>query len=488
MVSSKGRKTLPLQLQWRLNTVLVLFVLFCLASSSAFAAYHAVTPSGAGAKTGADWNNSYAGLPATLTRGDVYCLADGSYGKYTFTTAASGTTTIEVRKAQASVSDGCTALAGWNGSTMGSSQAVFSNGNGTLNINAPFFILNGNGTSTSAGCGGGPGATVTSNPPTPSDCGIKIDNSGCTSGCYAPIGAGQPNLTISYVEIVGDSTVSADDDMEVFSPGGTGPTTWTHIYGHNAGCVYFQDGLANWTVSKSYFWGTEVKGVLSDGCHGQFSFDDGADSNSSVSTSVFRDITGTAIWTFANASTTHNNWAFYDNVIWFSSPAASWSPFLSDGILACINSGTNCTNFVLYQNTIINPSASTATGINNENTGSYIVHNNLWYDVPGGVAFNVGTGGTYTQSYNSFLNATASCRSGTSNVCDNSASNPFTNWTAGVFTLASDASDWNNRTLLSSPYNTDAAGNTFTTYRGAYQYDAQVPPPSPPTGLAAVVK
>ncbi len=65
MVSSKGRKTLRLQMQWSVNTVLVVFfVLFCLASSSAFATCHTVTPAGSGTKTGADWNNAFAGFRA----------------------------------------------------------------------------------------------------------------------------------------------------------------------------------------------------------------------------------------------------------------------------------------------------------------------------------------------------------------------------------------------------------------------------------------
>ena len=142
--------------------------------------------------------------------------------------------------------------------------------------------------------------------------------------------------------------------MEVFGAGASGPQTFNHMYGHNAGCVYFQDGGDGRTVSFSYFWGTEVNGATG-GCHGQYSFYSGSDSNSVEQRQcVPGDITGTAIWTFANSSTTHNNWAYYNNVIWDSSPRASWAPYLSDGILACINAGTNCTNFHLYQNTIVN--------------------------------------------------------------------------------------------------------------------------------------
>jgi hypothetical protein len=285
----------------------------------------------------------------------------------------------------------------------------------------------------------------------------------------------------SYVEFAapGDNT---NDQHEIFGPG-TGPTSYSHIYAHNAGCVYFQDGGDTRTISNSYFWGTETNGA-GGGCHGQFSFEDGSTSNGTEFNNVYRDITGTAIWTFANSSTTHNNWVFYDNVIYNSSPPASWSPYLSDGLIACINAGTSCTNFLFYQNTIVNLPITSSAGINNENTGSYTVRNNLWYQDAFGVGFLPGTGGTFTQDHNSFLNSTSSCPSGTANICDNAASNPFTNWPGGVFTLASDASDWNNRISLSPPYNTDAAGNPFTSDRGAYQF-VQSLQLQPPTNLQA---
>src|SRR5277367_3178033 len=95
-------------------------------------ACHAVSPNGSGSKTGADWNDAYAGLPSTLVRGDIYYLADGNYGNnLSVTTAASGTTTITLKKAQSydygRSSEGCSndISAGWNASTMGASQAAW---------------------------------------------------------------------------------------------------------------------------------------------------------------------------------------------------------------------------------------------------------------------------------------------------------------------------------------------------------------------------
>ncbi len=50
---------------------------------------------------GSDWINAYTSLPAYLTRGHTYYVADGSYGTYTFDDADSGTTYIYIKKATA---------------------------------------------------------------------------------------------------------------------------------------------------------------------------------------------------------------------------------------------------------------------------------------------------------------------------------------------------------------------------------------------------
>jgi hypothetical protein len=483
--------------------VLVCGIVFSVWSSSALAACHTVNPASAHNGDGTTWNAAASGgaagafnaLPASLIRGDIYYLADGSYPAYTFNAAASGTTTVEIRKAQSY--DHCTDT-GWNAGTMGSAQAAFSR---VFSVSSNYLIVNGNGQQTAQGCGGAPGSTVASAPPSPSDCGIKIDNtcSGGADACDGLIFVTNPatNYEFRYVELVGNGDNSSDK-MEVFAPYGGTASTFTHVYGHNAGCVYFQDGGDGRTVSLSYFWGTEVNGAAG-GCHGQYSFYSSSDSNGVEHDNVYRDITGTAVWTFATPAGTHNNWAFYNDVIWNSSTFTGGSlslGWVSDGVMACINPGVNCTNFSFIQNTVVN--AGDASGINNENTGSYTVQNNVWYNIKHGtISFNMGTGGTYAQDHNSFLASGTSCPSGASNVCDNSPTNPFVGWTTGDFNIASENADWTSRIALGSPYTTDANGITRTTDRGAYQYcmgsscgpalDGGVAPAAP-SGLTATVK
>jgi len=467
-----------------------LFVLlFCLVSASTYASCHAVTPSGAGSRNGSNWSNAFAGLPATRVRGDVYYLADGSYGAVNLSDNDSGTESIELRKAQSydhgRSSDGCSndISTGWNASTMGSAQAVFVN---SFNIGSSYLIVNGNGQQTTPGCGGAPGSTVAAAPPRPTDCGIKIKDLSGGSGGIIRASSGAHDYTFRYTEWLGVGAPSANEDMFMFGAGdGAGPNTFDHVYGHNAGCVYIQDTNGTRTVKNSYFWGTEVQGVNSDGCHGQFEFEYGGTSNGSEFNNVFRDITGTAVWTFAAGSGTNTNWHFYNNVIFNSSPTVSWSPFLSDGVWACINSGVNCNNFTIVQNTILNMSEQ--SGINNENNGSYTVENNIWYLNRSGTSFNSGTGGTFIQDHNSFLQSSGG-PSGTDNiVVTSSIPNPFVNWQVGNFNLVLEGADWDNRLLLSSAYSADAAGNKFTTDRGAYQFSG-TQGPNAPSGLTATVQ
>ena len=495
MRKNSVRRILSVRFDSGLCKALLILMLASMAGVQAFAACYTVSPSGSGSQTGADWNNTLAwpanasGPPAWAVRGNVYYLQDGSYGQLRFNFPASGTLPIEFRKAQSY--DNCTSV-GWNTSTMGSGQAVFPyiNVEPIIEAESSYMILNGNGSYAGAGCGGGPGATQTAGPPNPSDCGIKVDNSTCTSSttnaCTYPIKSTTSNITnvtLEYVEVAGNNN-NASETAQIFSGySGDSNPTFTHLYMHNAGCVYIQDGLGSAVVTNSYFWGNNT---LASGCHGQAVFDAGADSNGVFANNVFRDISGTAIWTFAATSTTHDNWLFYNNVIWADSSANDQQ---EDGIIACINSGTICTNFMVMQNTMVNLNYSTGTVFSNPG-GSITFENNLWYLnqqisgstlPPGGPLFTM-AGSTLTEDYNSSLSSgSTNPFTGSHDVNDPSAPVPFVNWQAGNFSLASENADWNNRLALAAPFTTDPKGVTRTTDRGAYQFIS----PAPPTNLTA---
>jgi hypothetical protein len=483
MVSSKERTTLPLRIQWLLSAVSTVLVLLCLSSSTAFAACHAVTPTGSGTKTGADWNNALA-WPLSFVRGDVYYLADGTYAALDF--KVSGTATVEIRKAQ-SYDNGSSCspsiAAGWNASTMGVGQAVFN----TLYyghqfyLESPGLLINGNGQQTTPGCGGAVGNNPAIAPAAPTDCGIKIDNSSQNTTDLISGPTGAASFTAKYVEIFGSGQATYENYL-IRADNSTG-TTLTHMYIHRFGAVCaVVGGASNFTFTYNYMFRNQTT-PGSNPSHGQClqSFGDGG--NFEVSRNVFRDLGGTAImmaWV-GSGSVQSGPYRFYDNVIW-NTPGYTPAYPSANGLLACIN-GFTCNNVTMSNNTIAGAPGQNA--IDSETGGTYTVQNNIWYSSSGIADPN--PHGTFTEDHNSYLVSGTGCPTGTANVCDNAASNPFANWAGGDFTLASDLSDWNNRLELGSPYSMDAAGIAFTTDRGAYQ-NVAFGGPVPPTGLAALVQ
>jgi len=457
--------------------VLYFATLIVLLSSNLHAACHTVTPSGSGSKTGADWNNALANLPTTLTRGDIYYLADGSYGSYTFN--QSGTAAVEIRKAQNY--DNCTSV-GWNPATMGSAQAVFAQ-NRQFSILSAGLIINGNGQQTTPGCGGAVGNDPTAALTTPTDCGIKVDNSasgttdGISDGGYAV------PFTLKYVEYYGSGNATTENYLirADNSPG----ATLAHMYIHRFGAVcVVVGGTSNFVFTDNYMFRNQVT-IGANPSHGQCLESFGDSGNLTVARNVFRDLGGTAIimaWVGSGQIET-GPYLYYDNLIW-NTPGYTPAYPSANGLLACIN-GFTCNGVRLIQNTIVGMPSGAQTGIDSETGGSFTVQNNIWYS--DAVIGNLSKAGTFTEDHNSYLASATSCPTGTGNVCDNAASNPFTNWMGGNFTLSSDGSDWTNRASLGSPYNVDAASNTFTTDRGAFQFNSNSSL-QPPSNLSATVQ
>jgi hypothetical protein len=84
-------------------------------------ANHYVREGATGTADGSDWTNAWTDLPASLTRGDTYYIADGSYAAYAFNDVESGALAITIKKA--TVADHGTET-GWS-SSYGDGQAEF---------------------------------------------------------------------------------------------------------------------------------------------------------------------------------------------------------------------------------------------------------------------------------------------------------------------------------------------------------------------------
>lgn len=461
-------------------------------------------PTAQGAGTGADWTDAkaYSSLAgSSFARGDLYYLADGNYGtSLSISTAASGTTTIELRKAQSydygRTSDGCSndISAGWNASTMGASQAVWNNtstgGSSFVNLGSGgYYIFNGNGNNagtTEVGCGGvaaSPPGAMTGAAPNPAACGIKIDDSTCTStatdGCdggNGEIHGGGPGILWESVEWYGQGlNTNGNNNSETYfwfaSGGSLSGVSMSHNYMHNAGTTFFTVVSGGWNAGSfdhNYVWGVH-DGSANHGEAVQLQGSNGQTTMPLIHHNIFRDqqTNGDVVAVITGTET----FAFYDNVDFCSAGGTSTTCRHNDGAIGCFNSQV-CSNVLVYNNTFSFPSNC---GFNVSGGASTITYNNnLFYNCASVGATN--PSGTTTMDYNSYLCSSQSTVGAHDVSVSSSCPNPFTNINLGA-QLASDNADWNSRVSLGSPYDTlDLYGNAFTTDRGAAQFVTATPP------------
>lgn len=428
-----------------------------LLTETAEAANHYVRQGASG--SGSDWTNAYATLPASLTRGDTYYVADGSYSSYTFDDDASGTSVITIKKATASDHGTDT---GWT-STYGDGQAAF----GEFQFTRPYYAID--------------GATRNeSNWKDSAAYGIKTTGvrSSRLDGGHSPSGeCSGDNLSFRYMH-VGTNTTS----YSTFSGGRS-----FYIGGFGGGSMACQ----NWTISKVLIQNTEeIQCAGGDGITVEDSYiytvwaKEAMRGQIYCSNVVFRRNTlenacltkpGTTDRCTAELAawdgTSMDHWEVYGNTIWrYGSDIEN-----SNGVILIGDNGwggnigpvTN--NSVAYNNTIAGIIVAASDNYVQLNGGSgNVARNNLGYNSDTTVGF-----GANTVSNNMYA-----------------TSNPFVNYSSGNFRLtAPTASGY----TLSSPYNTDPDGNVRGADGvwdiGAYEYGGtstpDTTPPTSPTNLVA---
>jgi len=174
---------------------------FCLASVSpgvlkgqSATAYY-VRAGATGAANGLDWTNAFQTLPATLTRGQIYYIADGSYPSYTFSTPAAQATVITIKKATPASHGTST---GWL-DTYGDGTANWA----PITFNTSHWRFDG-------ATGGGPGSWKSGH-------GFRFNNLACENAAFVSTANGLSNITIRHVsftqtgntEVCSNATVNA---------------------------------------------------------------------------------------------------------------------------------------------------------------------------------------------------------------------------------------------------------------------------------------
>lgn len=346
-----------------MNRVLKSLVLVaCMVPPFVMAANVYVRPGATGANNGTDWTNAYTKLPTTLTRGNTYYLANGTYGSYVFSTPNSGSTPITIKKAVEA--DHGTAT-GWS-STYGDGQAVFSN----WQIYTDYYVFDGQRRNSDwkLGATSQYGIKVAGTGP------VRLDNGAGTGG---------DNLTFRYIDIQGGGRDTGKGDDVIYGLTGNSNLTFQYSALHDSDRTIFlmRGNWQNLTVDQSYL----ARNTSTPAIHGEMlSMTDST--NVTWSNNIMEDIEGTAFIAGINGGTAAN-WKIFGNVFVHSAAyiadtgRKSGHNYGVAGVVFIANDASNNNqgnNFLFYNNTMVNIKGSYSGVVIQKGTGNE-VRNNVWY-------------------------------------------------------------------------------------------------------------
>lgn len=424
----------------------LLTLILALVTLSVHATDRYVRAGATGNGSGSNWTNAYTTLPASLTRGDTYYIADGTYSGYTFDDAVNGQT-ITVRKCTAA--DGVSSGIPGYSSAYCDGQATF----GTFTINANDIVIDGAKRNENNWADG-------------SSYGFKTPEV-YASTFTSPGNICPDNITVRYTNFgtKEGSTYSGSEADDVIYIGGfsNNCSNWLIEYGylHNVAsytmiqAVRLTDSIIQYNLLRNG-WGKEA-------IRGQLGF-----SNNTIRYNKFQDACGytglpgegctaeIAAWGESGSGLWDGN-KIYGNAFYRTRDENSGGTIVIGGN-GSTWLGSAANNTLIYNNTI--------AGINGSNVGGNIVinggsgntcRNNLWYHA-------VGT----------------SCQANTSSDNVVAASDPFVNYSAGDLRLtAAEGAGF----ALPAPFNRDmmgaSRGGDGNWDVGAYEYGGESGLPAP---------
>lgn len=418
-----------------------LLVLWLLTTQAEAASVY-VRAGASGAATGADWNDAFTALPATLNRGDTYYIADGSYAGYTFNDAISGSTAITIKKA---ITADHGTETGWN-SSYGDGQAIFE----AVAFTTHNWVFDGQ-------TGGGPGAWT-------NGLGFKIYHSPYLDGAKLLESGGQmvTNVSVKHTELTYGTSADTGDYASIvyLTSGGDG---WTFsrcaMYGVPGDIAQIR-ALVNFTVEYCYF----ADNLSVPAKHGDVWESDSGGINHTYRYNWFRNCIGTYAISDQSGAGNPTNVFVYGNV--FSWDAGGG---FSNGILGSDSSGGPIINGQFHHNTVFGMNSGQLIYANGGSTVT--ASNNIIYGTVGGGG-TFGWTGVTAHDYNAFRYAGAQSEANIQNF----SGDPFNNAAAGDFTLTANTDAG---VELGTPFNVDMLGETRTTRtRGSFEYGTNAPSPT----------
>jgi hypothetical protein len=397
---------------------LMLIFMLC---SLAGAADRCVRSGASGTGSGADWTNAYTALPATLTRGDTYYIADGEYAAYDFNDATSSDLYIYIKKAT-SLAHGTST--GWS-SGYGDGVASW----GTLTFTTSYTIFDG---------------VVGGFPTWESGHGFKVQTAN-TANIRATIVGGSgvtiKNISILHTELSGPMVEGISTGVYGYcTSADTIRIAYCWIHGHGEGLVRgynFKNSILEYNAFSTNPFATPEH-------HGSGVTFWNTTSDVHVRYNRFRSINGSGWLGLYVGNHTRHCW--YGNV------------FFADSIV------DHSTNGVVY-----NADSPTCT------TSTWLVHNNTFFNltnIPCIARYTVLGSGCEAKnnlSYKYVAHEGGVMVSGFTAANNDSATvNPFVDTTTKDFHLTSNTSAGSN---LGTPFNYDIDAVIRGTWsRGAYEF------------------
>ncbi len=422
---------------------------------------HYVNPSasgsGSGSGSGSSWTDAYTALPLSLTRSEIYYVAEGTYPAYAIDDALIGTSRIIIKKA--TPFDHGEDL-GWIDS-MGDGAATFAQ----FVISTSYVDIDGQ-------SGGGPGAWESGH-------GIRLYSSSPNRRIYFS-GNGLRDFNLLHLDVEGQGyhAASAGEDG-IHAINGivdSGPQdlriAYCYIHDFSYGGQLIQTALCRrWLVEYSKF----ARCSSNPTYHSELWQDFGS-SDVTFRYNQTQDIEGTAVIALAKSTATglayeHSGWEIYRNAFYMSPDCSG----LCSGGIFCDARGSGDTGGAVtgtrFHHNVIYGVIGLNSGIALQIGSDNLAYNNIWMEcyrdtsrIVGNAIFGVAVS---DRDYNAFLEA----RYGSTalNAHDvELASDPFTNAYAFDFRLKAPIAQgrW-----IGDPFATDMIGNSDTVVsvdRGAF--------------------
>jgi hypothetical protein len=407
-----------------------------------------------GANNGTDWTNAFTSIPASLTRGDTYYVADtsSSFGTYTFDDIESTTLVTTIKKA--TIADHGTST-GWLDS-YGDGVAEF----GTLFFMTDYWVFDG-------AVGGGPGTPAS--PAWMTGHGFKIAGGSIQiNPSFNPVhtwedGFGS-HIQLKHVEVDGTGTTGTEASIGyAFASDLLISYCWTH---DSAEC--FMNTLNTSAVIVEYTCVGPFCLDCSVSIHGEvisWKFDCG---NLTFRYNLVRDagangsggVTGGLLLLNSPGAVAH----VHGNVF-YRAPGETWSAG-GDGLIGPWTNfvDDNISNLLVYNNSFVNCSYICAGLVGTTPNDGLEWKNNYFYNSVTGLP-----NGAWDHDYNQYQDSGSESEpNGTTGTGD-----PFVDFEALDFSLVGNTTAGVD---LGATFNSDMYGNARTTWtRGAVEFDGEPP-------------